>query len=74
MECGAIIGCHYCNKSVREMTLYYYHLQLIMGNLGGKWKSLGTKATQPQSYRTGSLIAEANKAELQSSSGINIST
>ncbi|CAI9566545.1 unnamed protein product [Staurois parvus] len=45
---GTMIGCHLCNKSIRELSLL---LNIPLSTVSGiiiKWKQLGT-ATQPQS-------------------------
>ncbi|CAI9571619.1 unnamed protein product [Staurois parvus] len=48
---GTMIGCHLCNKSIRELSLL---LNIPWSNFRGnipKWKQLGTTATQPRSGR-----------------------
>ncbi|CAI9590963.1 unnamed protein product [Staurois parvus] len=46
---STVIGCHLCNKSIREISLL---LNIPLSTVSGiitKWKQLGTKATQPPS-------------------------
>ncbi|CAI9567769.1 unnamed protein product [Staurois parvus] len=45
---GTMIGCHLCNKSIREIALL---LNIPQSNVSGiitKWKQLEATATQPQ--------------------------
>ncbi|CAI9603219.1 unnamed protein product, partial [Staurois parvus] len=45
---GTVIGCHLCNKSVRDIS---WLLNIPWSTVSGiitKWKQLGTTATQPQ--------------------------
>ncbi|CAI9547462.1 unnamed protein product [Staurois parvus] len=47
-KCGTVIGCHLCNKSIREISLLLnIPRSTVSGNII-KWKQLGTTATQPQ--------------------------
>ncbi|CAI9595305.1 unnamed protein product, partial [Staurois parvus] len=48
---GAVIGCHLCNKSIRETSLLLNIPQSTVSGIITKWKQLGTTATQPQSGR-----------------------
>ncbi|CAI9614185.1 unnamed protein product [Staurois parvus] len=44
---GTVIGCHLCNKSIREVSLL---LNIPWSTLSGiitKWEQLGITATQP---------------------------
>ncbi|CAI9552290.1 unnamed protein product, partial [Staurois parvus] len=48
---GTVIGCHLCNKSIRDISLL---LNIPLSTVSGiitKWKQLGTTATQPRSGR-----------------------
>ncbi|CAI9597747.1 unnamed protein product [Staurois parvus] len=45
------IGCHLCNKSIREISLLLNIPQSTVSDIITKWKQLGTKATQPRSGR-----------------------
>ncbi|CAI9557161.1 unnamed protein product [Staurois parvus] len=48
---GTVIGCHLCNKSIRDISL---PLNIPWSRVSGiitKWKQLGTTATQSQSER-----------------------
>ncbi|CAI9563067.1 unnamed protein product [Staurois parvus] len=46
---GIVIGCHLCNKSIREISLLLNIPRSIVSGIITKWKQLGTTATQPQS-------------------------
>ncbi|CAI9569054.1 unnamed protein product [Staurois parvus] len=48
---GTVIGCHLCNKSIREMSLLLSIPQSTVSGIITKWKQLGTTATQPPSGR-----------------------
>ncbi|CAI9591343.1 unnamed protein product [Staurois parvus] len=48
---GTVIGCHLCNKSIREISLLLNIPQSTVSGIITKWKQLGTTATQPQSGR-----------------------
>ncbi|CAI9601825.1 unnamed protein product [Staurois parvus] len=57
---GTVIGCHLCNKSIRDISwLLNIPLSTVSSNIT-KWKQLGTTATQPPS--AGSAHAEAHSA------------
>ncbi|CAI9596697.1 unnamed protein product [Staurois parvus] len=45
-KCGAMIGCHLCNKSIRDILLLNIPQSTVSG-IVRKWKQLGTTATQP---------------------------
>ncbi|CAI9611886.1 unnamed protein product [Staurois parvus] len=45
---GPVIGCHLCNKSVREMSLLLNISQSTVNGIMTKWKQLGITATQPR--------------------------
>lgn len=62
-ECGAVIGCDCCNKSVCDISTIP---QLALGVLIAKPKHLETTETKQhimQSYSTGSLSAATHHAE-----------
>ncbi|CAI9573430.1 unnamed protein product [Staurois parvus] len=44
---GTVIGCHLCNKSIREISLLLNIPQSTVSGFITKWKQLGTTATQP---------------------------
>ncbi|CAI9570474.1 unnamed protein product [Staurois parvus] len=44
---GAVIGCHLCNKSIREISLLLNILWSTVSGIITNWKQLGTTATQP---------------------------
>ncbi|CAI9602641.1 unnamed protein product, partial [Staurois parvus] len=48
---GTVIGCHLCNKSIREISLpLNIPWSTVSGNIT-KWKQLAITATQPQRGR-----------------------
>ncbi|CAI9555616.1 unnamed protein product, partial [Staurois parvus] len=47
----SVIGCHLCNKSIREISLLLNIPQSTVSGIITKWKQLGTTATQPRSGR-----------------------
>ncbi|CAI9585183.1 unnamed protein product [Staurois parvus] len=48
---GTLIGCHLCNKSIRDISLLLNIPQSSVSGIITKWKQLGTTATQPRSER-----------------------
>ncbi|CAI9562812.1 unnamed protein product [Staurois parvus] len=48
---GTVIGCHLCNKSIREITLLLNIPRSTVSSIITKWKQLGTTATQPMIER-----------------------
>lgn len=50
-ERGTVIGCHRCNKSVREISSLLDIPRSTVSGIIAKWKRLGTTATQPRSGR-----------------------
>ncbi|CAI9566963.1 unnamed protein product [Staurois parvus] len=46
---GTVIGCHLCNKSIREISLLLNIPRSTVSGIITKWKKLGTTATQPRS-------------------------
>ncbi|CAI9539035.1 unnamed protein product [Staurois parvus] len=46
-----MIGCHLCNKSIREISLLLNVPRSTVSGIITKWKQLGTTTTQPQSGR-----------------------
>ncbi|CAI9543919.1 unnamed protein product [Staurois parvus] len=44
---GTVIGCHLCNKSIREISLLLNIPRSTVSGIITKWKQLGTTATQP---------------------------
>ncbi|CAI9541502.1 unnamed protein product, partial [Staurois parvus] len=48
---GTVIGCHLCNKSIRETSLLLNIPQSTVSGIITKWKQLGITATQPRSGR-----------------------
>ncbi|CAI9562240.1 unnamed protein product [Staurois parvus] len=59
---GTRIGCHLCNKSIREISLLLNISRSTVSGIITKWKQLGTISTKPRSGRphkmTGSVHAE----------------
>ncbi|CAI9616127.1 unnamed protein product [Staurois parvus] len=45
---GTPIGCHLCNKSIREMYLLSNIPWSTVSGIITKWKKLGTTATRPR--------------------------
>ena len=48
---GTVIGCHLCNKSIREISSLLNIPRSTVSGIITKWKQLGTTATQPRSGR-----------------------
>ncbi|CAI9614163.1 unnamed protein product [Staurois parvus] len=48
---GTVIGCHLCNKSIREISLLPNIPWSTVSGIITKWKQLGTTATQSRSGR-----------------------
>ncbi|CAI9616411.1 unnamed protein product, partial [Staurois parvus] len=82
---GTVIGCHLCNKSIREISLLLNIPRSTISGIITKWKQLGTTATQPQSergqrklkhtvHRSLQLFAESIAKDLKPSCGLKIST
>ncbi|CAI9594908.1 unnamed protein product, partial [Staurois parvus] len=82
---GTVIGCHLCNKSIREISLLLNIPRSIVSGIITKWKQLGTIATQPPSERgqrmlkrtvrrSCQLSAESIATDLQTLCGLHIST
>ncbi|CAI9554585.1 unnamed protein product [Staurois parvus] len=46
-----VIGCHLCNKSIREISLLLNIPRSTVSGIITKWKQLGTAATHPRSER-----------------------
>ncbi|CAI9574332.1 unnamed protein product [Staurois parvus] len=46
---GSVIGCHLCNKYIREISLLLNIPQSTVSGIITKWKQLGTTATQLRS-------------------------
>ncbi|CAI9575558.1 unnamed protein product [Staurois parvus] len=53
---STVIGCHLCNKSIREISLLLNPPQSTVTGIITKWQQLGTKATQPQSERSQHML------------------
>ncbi|CAI9604635.1 unnamed protein product [Staurois parvus] len=43
-----VIGCHLCNKSIRDISLLLNITQPTVSGFITKWKQLGTAEIQPQ--------------------------
>ncbi|CAI9597443.1 unnamed protein product, partial [Staurois parvus] len=82
---GTVIGCHLCNKSIREISLLLNIPRSTVSGIITKWKQLGATATQPRSEqgqrmlkctvrRSHQLAAESIANELQTLCGLQIST
>ncbi|CAI9589961.1 unnamed protein product [Staurois parvus] len=48
---GTVIGCHLCNKSIREISLLINIPRSTVSDIIKKWKQLRTTETQPRSER-----------------------
>ncbi|CAI9594072.1 unnamed protein product [Staurois parvus] len=48
---GTVIGCHLCNKSIRDISFLLNIPQSTVSGIITKWKKLGTTATQTRSGR-----------------------
>ncbi|CAI9616617.1 unnamed protein product, partial [Staurois parvus] len=48
---GPVIGCHLCNKSIRDISWLLNISRSTVSEIITKWKQLGTTATQPPSGR-----------------------
>ncbi|CAI9603076.1 unnamed protein product [Staurois parvus] len=84
-KCGTVIGCHLCNKFIREISWLLDIPQSTVSGIITKWKQLGTTATQPQSERSQCMLkctvrrsrqlsAESIAKNHQTSCGLQIST
>ncbi|CAI9552166.1 unnamed protein product, partial [Staurois parvus] len=82
---GTVIGCHLCNKSIREISLLLNIPQSTVSGIITKWKQIETTATQSQRERgqrmlkhtvrrSRPLSAESIAKDLQTSCGPQIST
>ncbi|CAI9584126.1 unnamed protein product [Staurois parvus] len=48
-SCGTVIGCHLCNKSIREISLLLSIQRSTVSGIITKWNQLRTTETQPGS-------------------------
>ncbi|CAI9553907.1 unnamed protein product, partial [Staurois parvus] len=82
---GPVIGCHLCNKSIRDISWLLNIPRTTVSGIVIKWKQLGTTATQPPSERGQhtlkrairrrcQLSAESISKNLQTSCGLQINT
>ncbi|CAI9583371.1 unnamed protein product, partial [Staurois parvus] len=82
---GPVIGCHLCNKSIRDISWLLNIPGSTVSGIITKWKLLGTTATQPPSergqrmlkctvHRSHQLSAESIAKDLQTWCGLQIST
>ncbi|CAI9584770.1 unnamed protein product, partial [Staurois parvus] len=82
---STVIGCHLCNKSIREISLLLNIPQSTVSSIITKWKQLGTTATQPRSERgqhmlkptvrrSHQLSAESIAQDIQTLCALQIST
>ncbi|CAI9537655.1 unnamed protein product [Staurois parvus] len=46
---GPVIGCHLCNKSIRDISLLINIPRSTVSGIIAMWKQLGITATQPRS-------------------------
>ncbi|CAI9600331.1 unnamed protein product, partial [Staurois parvus] len=82
---GTVIGCHLCNKSIRDIFLLLNIPQSTVSGIITKWKQLGSTATQPpkrgqlgqahaEVNRSHQLSAESIVKDLKTLCGLRIST
>ncbi|CAI9537415.1 unnamed protein product, partial [Staurois parvus] len=82
---GTVIGCHLCNKSIREIPLLLNIPRSAVSGIIRKWKQLGTTSTRPRNEqdqhmlkrtvcRSCQLSAESIAKDLQTLCGLQIST
>ncbi|CAI9568728.1 unnamed protein product, partial [Staurois parvus] len=82
---GTVIGCHLCNKSIREISLLLIIPRSTVSGIITKWKQMGTTATQSQSewvqhmlkrtvHRSRQLSAESIAKDLETLCGLQINT
>ncbi|CAI9559392.1 unnamed protein product [Staurois parvus] len=50
-KCGTVIGCHLCNKFIRDISLLLNIPWSTVSGIITKWKQVGTRATQPRNDR-----------------------
>ncbi|CAI9541103.1 unnamed protein product [Staurois parvus] len=60
-KCGTVIGCHLCNKSIREISLLLNIPRSTVSGIITKWKQLGITTTQPR--KQGSAHAEVHSVQ-----------
>ncbi|KAL6466679.1 hypothetical protein MHYP_G00244830 [Metynnis hypsauchen] len=60
-ERGAVIGCHLCSKSSREISSLLNIPQSTVSCIISKWKRLGTTATQPRSGRPRKMTEQGQR-------------
>ncbi|CAI9582639.1 unnamed protein product [Staurois parvus] len=61
---GTVIGCHLCNKSIREISLLINIPRSTVSGIIAKWKQLGTTASQPQSERGQPMLKRTQRTEV----------
>ncbi|CAI9566096.1 unnamed protein product [Staurois parvus] len=61
---GTVIGCHLCNKSIREISLLLNIPWLTVSGIITRWKQLGTTATQPRSERGQRMLKHTVRREI----------
>ncbi|CAI9585552.1 unnamed protein product [Staurois parvus] len=60
---GTVIGCHLCNRSIREIFLLLNIPRSTVSGIITKWKQLRRTASQPQSVRPRKMTARAQRVE-----------
>ncbi|CAI9598528.1 unnamed protein product, partial [Staurois parvus] len=85
---GTMIGCHLCNKSIREISLLLYILRSTASGIITKWKQLGATAPSGRPCkmteqgqcmlrrtvrRSHQLFSESIAKDLQTSCGLQFS-
>ncbi|CAI9552446.1 unnamed protein product [Staurois parvus] len=66
---GTVIGCHLCNKSIREIFLLLNIPQSTVSGIITKWKQLGTRATSATKL-AGSAHTEAHSSRQLSADSV----
>ncbi|CAI9556581.1 unnamed protein product [Staurois parvus] len=58
---GTVIGCHLCNKSIRDISWLLNIPRSAVRGIITKWKQLGTTATQPRSGRPRKMTEQSQR-------------
>ncbi|CAI9566868.1 unnamed protein product [Staurois parvus] len=69
-KCGAMIGCHLCNKSIRDISFLINIPRSTVSGIITKWKQLGTTATQPPSGRPHKMTSKMCRSRQLSAESI----
>ncbi|CAI9535927.1 unnamed protein product [Staurois parvus] len=58
---GPVIGCHLCNKSIRDISWLLNIPWSAVSGIVTKWKQLETSATLPQSGRSRKMTEQGQR-------------